>query len=105
MATGADRSGLRQWPGLRSRWQRPCEDDLRDDNYPARRDGRPDSGRSDRPVKEDDPPLPIPPVGSAVAGILSVALALGISELIAGISKRLESFVVAVAGVINDVQI
>ena len=34
--------------------------------------------------------------------MLSAALALGIGELAAGISNRLESFVVAVAGVIID---
>ena len=53
-------------------------------------------------MSEGDTPLPVPPVGSAVAGMLSAALALGVGELAAGISNRLESFVVAVAGVIID---
>jgi len=53
-------------------------------------------------VSESDTPLPVPPIGSAVAGMLSAALTLGVSELAAGISNRLESFVVAVAGVIAD---
>ena len=55
-------------------------------------------------MSEGDTPLPVPvsPVGSAVAGMLSAALALGVSELAAGISNRLESFVVAVAGAIVD---
>jgi len=53
-------------------------------------------------VSESDPPLPVPPVRSAVAGVLSTALALGVGELAAGISNRLESFVVAVARVIID---
>ena len=53
-------------------------------------------------MSESDPPLPVPPVRSAVAGVLSTALALGVGELAAGISNRLESFVVAVARVIID---
>ena len=53
-------------------------------------------------MSESDTPLRVPPVGSAVAGILSTALALGVGELAAGISNQLESFVVAVAGLIID---
>ena len=53
-------------------------------------------------MSESDPPLPVPPARSAVAGVLSTALALGVGELAAGISNRLESFVVAVARVIID---
>jgi hypothetical protein len=53
-------------------------------------------------VRESDTPLRVPPVGSALAGILSTALALGVGELAAGINNQLESFVVAVAGLIID---
>lgn len=44
----------------------------------------------------------IPTIRLAVAGMLSAALALGVSELAAGLSNQLESFVVAVAKIIID---